>query len=458
MDAIASSSGRLLVQTVVKQGAATTLSTKTYCYNNVQTNCASPAAYATFPITQIDVYTQLAGMSSQSRSTTTYDIYGNVLTNAVYDFGATSPVVTTTTSYGTWNGSQCVAIGNYVNDKPCSTSSTDGTNTLTNTRNSYDTKGNQLSASVWTGASTNKWLTTGYSYYSNGTVHVVTPPSPAATITYTYGACNTAFPTQIAGGDLTTYKTWNCDGGVPLTATDVNGKVTIYGYVGPPPNNTPDPFWRQSSVTDTFGNIAYTVYGQNTLESSFSFGSSVDDTITTIDGLGRPIRSQHRQGPSASNYDTVSMTYGFSGNYATTTSSVPCSKTLGIDCTTGITTVKADPLGRMFTTTDRATVPGVVTKTYAPGGNYVDILTTLSPNPTGENVKSSQNEFDGLGRVKSTCAILASGGTTCGQVSAASGTAQTTFAYSTFSGETACNQQTTDERRADHHSGYGSAP
>lgn len=427
------STGPLLVQTVVKQGSSTTLSTKTYCYNNVQTNCATPSAYATFPITQVDVYTQLAGMTSQSRSTTTYDIYGNVTTSAAYDFGASSPVATTTTYYGTWNGSQCVAIGSYVNDKPCNTWSTDGTNTLTNTLNSYDGKGNRLSASVWTGASSNKWVGTSATYNTNGTIQTSTPVSGLPT-TYTYGACNGAFPTQSTTGSLSTYGTWNCDGGVPLNATDVNGKVTIYGYVGPPPNNTPDPFWRQSSVTDPLGNIRYTVYGQNTLESIFSFGSSVDDTITTIDGLGRKIRSQHRQGPSASNYDTVSMTYGFSGNYATSTFSIPCSQTIGGDCTSGVTTAKADPLGRMFTTTDGATTPGVVTTTYAPGGNYVDVLTTLSPNPTGENAKSAQKEFDGLGRVKSTCAILTSGGTSCGQVSSASGAAQTTFAYSTFLG------------------------
>jgi hypothetical protein len=62
-----------------------------------------------------------------------------------------------------------------------------------------------------------------------------------------------------------------------------------------------------------------------------------------------------------------------------------------------------------------------------------DVTTTLSPAPAGENNKGSTVEVDGLGRVVSSCAILNSGGSACGQVSGGSGIA-TTMVYSTAAG------------------------
>lgn len=60
----------------------------------------------------------------------------------------------------------------------------------------------------------------------------------------------------------------------------------------------------------------------------------------------------------------------------------------------------------------------VVTKSY----NANDVLTTLTPAPSGEHAKSTQKEYDGLGRLKSECVISsASGSGSCGQTIGATG-------------------------------------
>ena len=53
------------------------------------------------------------------------------------------------------------------------------------------------------------------------------------------------------------------------------------------------------------------------------------------------------------------------------------------------------------------------TNTY----NENDVLTQLSPAPSGENIKQGQNQYDGLGRLTSSCAISStvSGNVSCGQ-------------------------------------------
>jgi len=50
-----------------------------------------------------------------------------------------------------------------------------------------------------------------------------------------------------------------------------------------------------------------------------------------------------------------------------------------------------------------------------------DAQTTVGPAPSGEHLKQTQVEYDGLGRVKSTCSLETSGGTSCGQAMGGSG-------------------------------------
>ena len=400
----------------------TLLTTDVYCYNNNQTNC--PTTAPTFPISQRDTYHTIAGMSSSSRVSEHFDSYGNTTSVAKYDFGASSYTVIKNIAYGTYNGSSCVGIGNHIIDHPCNIWTSDGTNTLTNTTYSYDSHGNLQNENVWSGA-TNIWTSKSFTYNPNGTVNVATDFGGGQTsYTYTNG-CNNMFPTQnqttVASGDvLTSSKTWDCNGPAVLTATDVNGKQTTYGY---------DEFWRQTSVTRPDGQVITTVYPYPTeVQEIMNFGSSTVTTQTFMDSLGRTIIKNHPKAPGSNSYDVVSQTYGFNGTNWQTQVSEPCVTGNNDFCPNPVTTL-SDPLRRPMSTTDP--LGGTVNYSY----NQNDMSVTSGPTPSGENPKTVQTEVDGLGRPKSTCALQVTGGTSCGQVDGHSGIL-TTNTYTTANGST----------------------
>src|SRR5271166_6443445 len=98
----------LLTQvTKTQAGANSPAVTVLSCYNGNSTNCTT--TFPTWPLTEVDTYTTLAGMSTSARSTVTYDKYGNILTSSSYDFGATVPTSTMTATYGTYSSAGCVA-------------------------------------------------------------------------------------------------------------------------------------------------------------------------------------------------------------------------------------------------------------------------------------------------------------------------------------------------------------
>jgi hypothetical protein len=99
------------------QGASTLLKTIVTCYNGNTQNCAT-ANTPTGEITERDVYTTLAGMTQSSRVDTKFDGYKDVTEVKAYDFGSVL-VSDHLRSYGTWSGSQCVAVGNGVYDRVC---------------------------------------------------------------------------------------------------------------------------------------------------------------------------------------------------------------------------------------------------------------------------------------------------------------------------------------------------
>src|SRR5207253_9148207 len=85
-------------------------------------------------------------------------------------------------------------------------------------------------------------------------------------------------------------------------------------------------------------------------------------------------------------------------------------------------TAQMDVMGRIASVADGGS--GTLTTTYAQN----DVLSTVGPPPAGEHTKSHQMEYDGLGRLTSVCEILSSGGTSCGQKTAASGY-KTSYSY-----------------------------
>jgi RHS repeat-associated protein len=385
-----------------------------YCYNNVLTGCQT--ALVAYPITQKDIYHTISGVST-ARMSIKLDAYGNQTSVARYDFGGSSPSFTDVTAFGSWNGSTCTAIGSHVNDKPCQIINYDASNNIIGDRFfTYDTHGNLLTSSKYTGA---RWLSTSYQYNSNGTVKQQTDPNGTITY-YNYGDCNGLLPTHIqvspASGDtLTTLESWDCNGAVPSTSTDASGNVTQFTYN--------DPFYRVTGVLYGAAETTSTSYGPNTVSTtdSSSSGPTVEHNIDR-DGLGRTIDSQTQS--SSSNYDTVSSIYTWSGVFRETETSAPCSKGLNQQCTSAYGYVLRDMLDRPVS---KVLPNGVTTTSYSYPDN--DILSTLSPAPSGENVKSTQAEYDAFGRTKSSCAISsATGSTSCGQNNSKNGVV-TNYAY-----------------------------
>jgi len=362
-----------------------------------------------------------------SNMSNVYSNYGLVTEEDTYDWGHGTPgglLAKATTAYGSWNGSTCAPVGNFINSLPCDVVSTDGTYVSSETRSTRDSHGNATTTAKWTGST---WLSSSATYNANGTVSVITDVNGQQT-TYSYGGCNPFFATQksqsvTSGFALVTQYSWDCNGAVQTSTTDPNGHSVTYSFVA----NGADPFWRKKSSTDALDNV--TNYGYSNFISGvtsaytsdsmiFNGGASVDGNIEYLDGLGRRSNSQRPQGPGASTYDTVSTSYDGRGRvYKTSTS---CAAAQNTSCPISPATSQTyDALNRPYVTTDGG--GGTVTKTYAQN----DMLEVIGPTPTF----SRQYEYDALGRLKSVCEILSTGGASCGQNTAANGYL-TTYTYS----------------------------
>jgi RHS repeat-associated protein len=421
------------------------LATDVYCYNAASGqpgNCST--AVVSGPVTEVDVYHTIPNLATgSSRTQTQYDggptgscataqsgCYGNVTYSAQYDFGASSPTLTSTMTYGSWNGSTCVAVSSTIHNKPCQVVTTQGGNTIAYVRFKYSSTGNLLTSYVSpNGGSSFLSNTTANVYNSNGTISTSYDLAGKET-TYAYssggytscGSCtNYPFPTSVTKGGLTTSSTWNGVGGVKLSDVGPNGisnQKTTYGYVSS--SGAADPFWRVMSVTDPLLNVVWNTYpsgsSPDTEGSSLSFnsGSSVQNTTVTLDGYGRKVNVQAQQGPGATNYDTISTLYTWGGtnnDKRLIATNIPCTTTLNATC--GNTNqMFIDVLGRTTWTSTPATGEYVSTQ-YTEN----DVLSTLGPASTGENLKEVQKQYDGLGRLTSNCKISSTvnGSVSCGQ-------------------------------------------
>jgi YD repeat-containing protein len=257
-------------------------------------------------------------------------------------------------------------------------------------------------------------LTASSTYFDTGTVQTATDVNGAVT-TYNFpdatSTCGNAFPTSVSEPmSLTRYMTWNCTGGVQVTAKDENSQTVTTTYNDPY-------FWRPNIITDQLGNQMTSWYQPNATYCcppgvgwflTFNNGSSVTSDIKYADELGRTYVEQHSQKPGATTFDSVS--YAFDSNGRPYSSSVPCSIGATATCSTPVTTQTYDALNRPLVTSDG----GGGTATYSYTGN--DVFVTIGPAPSGENTKRRQVEYDALGRVTSVCEITsATGSGTCGQ-------------------------------------------
>jgi hypothetical protein len=401
-------------------GASNLVSEQIMCYNgnnSTASGCINPTPGAALPFSQIDTYTYLVGSNGAlglaNDVQVKYDSYGNVTSNATYDYGVAfppsgTPLSTTTTAYNTGSTCGTLAVA-AMKDRPCSVTTYSSGNMVQQVTYTYSAAGHATQTSQWVSSSDS--LNSSASYNANGTVSTATNAMGSVS-RYAYNGtdgCNDLLPTSVTLGGLTTSTQWNCSGGVATQTTDHNGQPTNYTYN--------DPLWRIRSMTDPLENVTgFNYLSPTTFEVVMNFdgSSSTSDTLFTADGLGRRIFTQTRQGPGSSTFDSVQTTYGWTtGVGPFTTTSLPYYGTAAQPAPggTGSTKTQNDAINRPISASN--TGGAVSASTYSQN----DLLSVLSPAPAGENNKQGQTQYDGLGRPTSACAIssIVNGNVSCGQ-------------------------------------------
>ena len=416
-------------QRVVNQGSSTTLLTTNTCYNGAASPCTGTTV--TLPVMQRDTYTQLPGTANLvAKHTEKYTSYGMTSELDDYDYGSGSPGSLVKQSLITY-----ASLGNNINAFPQQVTVKNGAGTiLAQTTYNYDeasptissgtpqhigvsgSRGNLTSVDYPAGS-----LVAHVTYYDTGTTNTVTDVN-GATTTYNYpdatSTCGNTFPTSITEAlNLSRSMTWNCTGGVQLTATDENGKTVTTAY------STDAYFWRPNAGTDQLGNQTSFFYQPNpsyccppmvASQMIFNNGTSEASDFQYKDSLGRTYVDQKQQAPNSSSADSVSYSYDANGRPYSV--SMPCTIGWTQTCSTPKTTQTYDALNRPLQAVDAG--GGTVTNYYAQN----DVLVTISPAPSGENTKRRQLEYDGLGRLTSVCEVTGiSGSGSCGQNNAQTG-------------------------------------
>jgi RHS repeat-associated protein len=403
------------------------------CYNANYANCSTTPIYEA--ITQTDAYTQL--LNGSTRLTETLYNLGYATDVKEYTYGvalggapsSTYLIRETATSIPNLSpGALALPASKTVYDWSSGTKTTlasttysyDGTAATNTTGTPQHIPNHSFGnlTTIATQASTGTTLYRVNTYYDTGNIKTATDAGTTSSggpnlTTYNYsstGSCGNSFATLISEPlSLTRSYTWNCTGGVTLTATDENSSTTTTDY------STNANFWWPDYTQDPLLNKTTLNYaGQTAVESNLSFNgaNSVSDLRTTLDGFGRPILSQRAQTPSLTEYDSFETDYNNIGQVSRST--MPFQAAAGVtNSTAPATTAAYDALGRPTLVTDGG--GGTVSYTYTNN----DVLQTVGPT---QNFKK-QFEYDGLGRLTSVCEISTTlpGVGTCGQATTQTG-------------------------------------
>jgi RHS repeat-associated protein len=321
------------------------------CYNGDTEPCNTNSI--TLPITRRTVWTTLGSQTSEVD--TTYDTVGDGLPTEVdeYNWG---PTLSRKTIIG-YNDSSCGVTNARVLDRPCSVTVKDGSDsTVASASFSYDGNGNMLTAS-------SGGLSLNFTYNSNGTLATSKDPSGNQT-SYGYGvnSCGAFADTVSMPLSLSTSAAWNCDGAVPTSTTDANGKQTLFSY---------DSMNRLTSTSYPDGGSVTDIYSPNQVTSTITVASGVTRPDTTmLDGMGR-VSSQTVRGV------TTSTTYDALGRISE----------LSLSGTSAHDTYAYDALGR------------VTSVTHADGNSVNTLYSSNCATTTDEAGKTNQVCSDALGRV-----------------------------------------------------------
>ncbi|HWR14122.1 MAG TPA: RHS repeat-associated core domain-containing protein [Terriglobales bacterium] len=414
---VAASEGSTYLETkrVVYSGYSTAnpavvLQTNETCYNNSTPDCT--ATMVSLPVSSVSSFTRLPNSTGKtSLRTAAFDPSTGAPTDIrVYDFGTAGSGTAGTRLSKTEIG--YATFTNGITGKPATVRVFDANDILkAETTYAYDgvppdasnitvqhdtvsgSRGNLTSVSRSTGTGT---LTTTYRYFDTGNLKSVTnglTPDTDPTTTYTYGACEGAFATQVSLPlSLGTSSAWNCDGGVMMSSTDENNQQTTYTYGDgnrwiATRIDTPDggQVTTQYNLASSPKHIIQTQKLDATkstyLQSNIDEFGRVKQTIKTDSGGSAPIFTD-------TTYDAFSRVATVSNPYMSTS-----------DPTYGLTQYAYDALGRQTTITN----PDGTTKTLAYGGSAVTVADE-GYNSSGGKVSRTM-QYDAAGRLKSVCEI-----------------------------------------------------
>jgi len=439
----------------------TLLQTVTTCYNGDFTNCGTTPSNGTCANPggpcRVDTYTYLPGLAQPSLSETFYNGSELVSQQNEFDFGVntgsaptTTPLRATMTSYANignniLNRPACVQVNGGTSPTTCGTV-TSSTKSITKYL-SYDSHGNVGTIQEWVSGTT--YISRSLTYFSTGLVNTENDFRGTPT-TYTYGACNSSYPTQITTAGISQSFTWDCNGGVTTSSKDANSQTTSHTYTNPA-NGIADPFWRLTQTIYPDGGKFTTTFNDTASPVNVSTTQLIDNSghsitrQTNFDSLGRPSQTLLTSDPDGTTYTATTYdAFGRTNKMYNPTRCNPPTTNCG-ESTWGYTTYAYDALGRNTSVTLQdgsvatTSYSGNCTTDNDPAGkarrscsDVLGRLTQVLEDPTGLNYETDY-QYDALDNLLCVAQKGTNSGTFSNCASIPSSWRPRTFAYDSLS-------------------------